>query len=256
MPVPEVPAKLYKYREFSDRTYRIFTHRELYFPSPSQFNDPFDCRMRYSTDCTKNDFCKFVKDSSKVTEFIRLWHPEVEFEEAISLAYPKRDLLVTDAFRVEHAKLIEATGVFCLTIHNDDPLMWSHYAASHTGFCLEFSTTTEPLFQHARSVEYSVHCPVFECFNSDPTQIVQRAIFRKSPHWKYEDEWRVIGTKLARSTFQFLPGTLSGVILGSRIDSQRAKELNELCALLDPAPTIYVARLRDQEYAIDVNLES
>ncbi len=36
-----LPDKLYKYRKINPHTYRIFTHNELYFPSPKKFNDPF-----------------------------------------------------------------------------------------------------------------------------------------------------------------------------------------------------------------------
>lgn len=43
--------KLYKYRVFdkddSDYVKRIFTHKELYIPSPSQLNDPFECKPRF-----------------------------------------------------------------------------------------------------------------------------------------------------------------------------------------------------------------
>ena len=38
-----IPKHLYKYREFSDRTYEIILNSEFYFASPLSFNDPFDC---------------------------------------------------------------------------------------------------------------------------------------------------------------------------------------------------------------------
>ncbi len=38
-----LPEHLYKFRVFGDPNHkRILTHNELFFPSPRQFNDPFD----------------------------------------------------------------------------------------------------------------------------------------------------------------------------------------------------------------------
>jgi hypothetical protein len=43
--------RLYKYRSLENealisRLERTFTHREIYFPSPSSFNDPFECKRK------------------------------------------------------------------------------------------------------------------------------------------------------------------------------------------------------------------
>jgi hypothetical protein len=58
------PKYLYKYRSLdaAQRKYveRIFTHRELYFPSRTSFNDPFDCRATLTMDATKQQFRGFV----------------------------------------------------------------------------------------------------------------------------------------------------------------------------------------------------
>ena len=39
---------LYKYYPLNDYTKRIFTHNEVYFPSPLKFNDPFDFNIPIS----------------------------------------------------------------------------------------------------------------------------------------------------------------------------------------------------------------
>lgn len=59
---------LYKYREFDNKNknmewiQRIFTHNELYFPSPQQFNDPFDCRVQASFEASDDDWENYLKD--------------------------------------------------------------------------------------------------------------------------------------------------------------------------------------------------
>ncbi len=37
---------IYKYQDWNnDYNKRTLTHNEIYFAKPSQFNDPFDCRI-------------------------------------------------------------------------------------------------------------------------------------------------------------------------------------------------------------------
>jgi len=49
-----------------DRVGRIFTHNELYFASPSLFNDPFDCKVNVSIeDATQVDFELYYKNLNK-----------------------------------------------------------------------------------------------------------------------------------------------------------------------------------------------
>ena len=37
---------LYKYGKFDEYTEKLFTHNEIYFSSPNEFNDPFDSKPR------------------------------------------------------------------------------------------------------------------------------------------------------------------------------------------------------------------
>jgi hypothetical protein len=39
----QVPEILYKYRAFTDRAVLMLKNNQLYFASPLEFNDPFDC---------------------------------------------------------------------------------------------------------------------------------------------------------------------------------------------------------------------
>jgi len=57
---------LYKYRDFSgdNSKYveRIFTHNEVYFSKPIDFNDPFDCRPKISLEANKNEIRAYIKN--------------------------------------------------------------------------------------------------------------------------------------------------------------------------------------------------
>ena len=44
--------------------------------------------------------------------------------------------------------------VYCLSEVCNSPLMWSHYAGSHTGICLEFDALAAPFTTSATKVIY------------------------------------------------------------------------------------------------------
>lgn len=102
---------------------------------------------------------------------------------------------------------------------NSHPVMWSHYASSHHGFCLEFRTHEGkvphsrcdqilPLFRNSYNgiiLEKVYYTDEYECLNgfmANPylntpnenwsfSQSILEAIKKKYSHWKYENEIRM-----------------------------------------------------------------
>lgn len=58
--------------------------------------------------------------------------------------------------------LSEVRGVSCFSEKVDDLLMWGHYAEGHRGFCLEFDTSLEKMFQLAKQVCCSNRFPAID----------------------------------------------------------------------------------------------
>lgn len=91
-------------------------------------------------------------------------------------------------------------GSLCTDYRN--PLMWSHYADSHKGFCIEFDYSEKD--EHTLlpfPVIYSkdiVKMPWKYCLTAEgyknPEFSVQlmKAILTKHDVWKYENEWRIL----------------------------------------------------------------
>jgi hypothetical protein len=115
---------------------------------------------------------------------------------------------------------------------------------------MEFATEKSKMFEGARPIIYTEQCPVFECYGSDLGLIAQQALFRKSPDWQYEKEWRLLW-KEANQSRVFQPGTLSAVILGVRIRDADATQVKQWCQDIQPAPVIYRATLKDGVYGLD-----
>jgi hypothetical protein len=91
----ELPKTLYKYRDWNNKYHRkLISKQELYFPKPSEFNDPFDGNIPVRWDLLSFEDCyeknlelmsialkgedenrvkKFVREQ---TELKKLWHPD------------------------------------------------------------------------------------------------------------------------------------------------------------------------------------
>jgi len=81
------------------------------------------------------------------------------------------------------------TGLCCLTEDPANILMWSHYADSHRGCCLQFSAANS-IFMSARIVEYPPIYPThrfLDCVN-DHELLYKLTLFTKAILWAYEKD--------------------------------------------------------------------
>jgi hypothetical protein len=98
-------------------------------------------------------------------------------------------------------------GLLCLAENPYNLLMWAHYAASHTGFVIEFNEK-HPFFDQRKKQEELVRCLTKvtytkvrpQTFLLDPKIEEEQSrkrwahdiFFTKSEHWEYEEEWRML----------------------------------------------------------------
>ena len=96
-------------------------------------------------------------------------------------------------------------GVFCLSGDPLQPLMWAHYASSHTGMLIEFDAI-DPLFNNRAflKVEYHADRVVYDASGRPNRDAVEQFARRKSPDWDYEQESRLI---IELSLTRTVPGT-------------------------------------------------
>lgn len=258
---------LYKYRSMqSIDVDRIITHNALFFPSPSRFNDPFDCKtgfsLKHSTEKRLAKFHKLIvnillKDAppQEKDKFIkeaveRHKNNDIEFEEHILIAIRKG---------LEDSNDM-TLGVQCFSKIPDHILMWSHYSDGHRGFVLQFDKyILDKLFKYSEKVVYSDNYPSLNQFVSKNSRtLFELFLFKKSTHWKYEQEWRIVqpvikndGTKLGR-VFILPPMALTGIILGSEM-SDKDKERVIMWSKNSPSKIkLYDARKDYDEFKINI----
>jgi hypothetical protein len=209
-----IPKKLYKYESFTTQSVTNLKNGEIYFSLTSQFNDPFDCSLPIKFDLTLDNIDKFRDLFVELGRF-----PEQTIQQFNSMDNESLFQLLNGVMKEELAKALKGKGVSCFSSDNDNLLMWSHYGAKHTGFCLEFDTKTEP-FSKAREVKYVDLFPKLSAeeilinINYESTLAL---LHTKSKMWEYESEWRCIHEESPK-VFGYPSDALTGVYFGSEMD--------------------------------------
>ena len=224
----EEQKALYKYRHLQgdhrEWTKKIITDSLIYFPSPSSFNDPFDCKVHYQSALSRTQL------KLKLAEVLKRNQPHLNRK-------ARRGKVAKNFSVPSHVKFIKQMesgmqdninnlGVLSLSATNCDILLWSHYAAGHTGLCLEFQISNDnSLREFAKPVKYSKEYPKIDILNSTPDEQVQAFLYTKADNWKYEEEWRIIHTETENGPgYKEIPqGMLSQIIFGAKME-KRDKE--------------------------------
>ncbi len=118
-------------------------------------------------------------------------------------------------------KLNDLAYMVCMTETKDNMLMWSHYAANHEGFCVEYDLKRlrqQPynIVEHIFPVVYTSNRQAFRNIDNliqsheilkddikenaeyDGEEILDNILplfLTKSNVWQYEKEWRIVYTK-------------------------------------------------------------
>jgi hypothetical protein len=235
---------------------RIFTHNELYFTSPTRLNDPFDCKTLFTfKGSNKTDFEKFFYGVFS-HKFPNLSEKEIKnkvdsiIQKKLYKDPQRRNLQIENWLKIllsENARL----GILCLSNKRDDILMWSHYADGHTGFCLEFDKDGLRSWNFCAPVWYRKPYPVFKEFVNHPQALHRLFLLRKSDHWKYEKEWRVIANCIPRNRYLRFPDhLLTGVILGCQMPKKNKDMVCRWVSGRKIHPKLYQSKKKKSEYGL------
>lgn len=247
---------LYKYRfidpAFPERSSRIFTHNELYFPHARQFNDPFDCRFSFS----------FASTSAQLRDYLRrnvrrrLPHLNRHEREAWVAEKIRLQVHESSGFKAGLTEAIEKmlmteVGIYSLSRIHDDILMWSHYAASHRGYCLIFAEA-ERFFARAQEVVYSDIYPIINPVVEDDRSRWTKTLLTKATHWKYEEELRIIEHETGPGRKYFPAAALLGVIFGCKMEKADKARVMEWCEGRNPPIEYFEAVQSENTYSLNI----
>ncbi len=234
-----LPSTLYRYARFTEPEHKgwiqdTITGHNLYFGSPSHFNDPFDCRIPLS----------FKASPLRMEQFWRNYLKQIFPGEPLR-NYKKRhrELIHQSTTPAGRAQLSEQvyessakSGMVCLSESADSILMWSYYAEGHRGVCLEFCTTPECIHQAMQKrnsffpldVTYCHELPVADFYSSDTPTFIKTLFGVKSYAWRHEKEWRLVSPYYV-GKMEIPKMMLSGIIYGIKTEEEDKTLIRQWC---------------------------
>lgn len=275
------PRLLYKYVDYPRRS--ILEDGLIRFTQPSAFNDPFEMHPSFDL-MSKADIASLPKAPQQEGQPSsgRTLTPEV-IASMLTTVMPGLQQAIADTVKGDGAyalnnnliarSVLDAKfGVLSLTESPLNLLMWAHYADRHRGFVLQFDPAHE--FFAPRTfegqdlaltrVEYADERPVL----SYTTLHSPSVLYRKSPSWSYEREWRLIRPLVEASCvrdgprdspyqlalFKIPLEAITGVIVGVNVSQVNQDELLGLLAKpMLKHIAVHHTRLSDDYYTLEVH---
>jgi len=187
---------IYKYVSAEDAL-KILSNKSLMLSNPKKFNDPFDCYEGLI------NYSKIPK--SKVYELKKKYkeiYPEAIEKINVALELNQTNDL-TQAFRnFGMPNVLSKIGVTCFSKNPNQLLMWSHYGNSHSGICIGFNLVK--LYESLEKIPFSDKMLLKINYKKEFTAkdyfldkgTILHWLKTKSHHWSYEEEIRIVYTKL------------------------------------------------------------
>lgn len=249
--IPYPSTTLFKYQPFNEYSLQNMEKSEVYFAQKSKLNDPHEIGFQlesYDDFKSKEIFLakrreKYFKDSGYLDSIITMLSSEQEEKK-----YREDTKYLSE--------LILNAGILSLTTDPKNRLMWSHYANSYQGFCLEFESsflqkhdipvypadyvsehpilsicelrdwqyqTIKSQFPHFTLVDlHQYYQQNFKSYRSELTQqLLISMLTAKHMDWKYEDEWRYIS--INHGPIKYNSSNLKSIIFGSKMTEDSKK---------------------------------
>jgi len=130
------PIHLYKYQSGSDESILNLLTCTAVMSSRKIFNDPYDSQARF-IEPKPDDLYAYL--SSKGSDATRIANDIINCN-----GYTENGRKYIDGLRTGINKMLDSFAIYCLSSKPNDILMWSHYANSHKGFCIEYKPNYIP----------------------------------------------------------------------------------------------------------------
>lgn len=233
MEYPKI-THLYKYFSYNSNSLSVLINKKVWFSKPASLNDPFDLGIDFVNYISSSDF-RYMIETCKNQPFISSERKQ-ELDEIGRLESIFPDpVALSESWEGANNKLrndLRNSGVFCMSELNDNILMWSHYAESHNGFCVEFIRHSNNLLGDidvTNPVTYSCNFPSPTPFSDEGRNSCFDDLFlTKSKDWAYEKEWRLINEE--GDILLPFPGDISAIIFGLKMSSGHKQTIRTILA--------------------------
>lgn len=199
----------------------ILLQNQLYFPSPSELNDPAEGKPKPSivSELSIAQFLydQFVANNSELPQAVydRIKHDITDEVHSLGCEQTLKHMSkYLNPYLNRH-------GIYSMCKRWDNMSMWAKYANNYTGYCLEFKNSG--LFSAACEVYYSD-----EEITQDFTNLEELNgyfFFHKKSEWSNEEEVRIVTPSHIQNPISFDPTLLSRVILGYKISTKDKSQI-------------------------------
>jgi hypothetical protein len=249
----KVPPVFYKYRAFNKenlhRMEKVFIHAMIYFASPTQINDPFECKANLSFDGTRKEWKKYL---SEVVKKQSHWDRKrrLDWIMQVLASGEYKDKKIADHMTHRMQSRLDRIGIFCMSSKKTDILMWSYYADGHRGLCLGFKSNIS-LFSQALEVEYSTLLPTHRVVDT-PEGSLDKLVLTKGDMWSHECEWRCIRYKEGPGNYSYPEDALVEVIFGCLMGEEEKEQVKALIKRGGLKPKLFQAERKADEFGLEI----
>lgn len=209
---------------------------EIWLSSPLLFNDPFDCALNTGEEGIEKQIFSFLGDFINDPDFFGKMNETVENNLKLKEDFEHQTRRIKEDFE----KLRKVIFIACFSDNKNlrKSLMWSHYANSHKGFCIEYDR--DELLKNRENMPFPVFYkkeikrPLWLYFQSIMNQFEFQLVsaYTKSDEWAYESEWRLLETNDEKSgnkgfNKKFIPAKC--VYIGCRASDELRKKIIAIC---------------------------
>jgi Protein of unknown function (DUF2971) len=257
-----VPEKLYRYQplrspEMMDWLKKSVLENQIYFSSPSSFNDPFDCKVPISVQGTVEQQRSYiepiVREMLAGPQFIGSSADQIRTIKERLLGDPKRCL--EGGQTISQERIIPLLGVYCVSERCDDILMWSHYADAHRGVCLILAGSKMYSRRIAvEQVQYPLdnRYPDVNFFTATEQEKYEAVLLTKANHWAYEREWRILDAT-GPGWHDIAPDWLLGLVFGCATPIAQIAEVSRMALQRKPQLRLFQAQKLTDRFGLVVN---
>lgn len=266
-----MPKFLYKYRPASDYAIKNLITDTVWLNKPSEYNDPFEFveyldinKLRTSiVNLMKEEIIEnLVKDNYVPNEIINTARNSNSTRNIFNYILEKKvnlnseqineinkisdNLLKENIIDIQVSKLKSLQDKMKVCSFCESPkqlLMWSHYADSHQGFCVEYNIGKWDNNDIRKKLMYPVnYTSDFFDFTNHLINRIEHSDFNnlypiisgstKSLEWEYEKEWRLIfaiGDSFPSQNYPL--NCQTKVYIGSRMCKKKRTEIIEICEI-------------------------
>jgi len=220
---------LYRYLGNQEYIFDTIFNKRLYCSNPKNFNDPYDCRPKFSLLSCKNEPDEVWRNYYIQLEKVN--HPSLTDDEIIKLAEAKflkgehrnDEWLIEEDLAIRKAHHDGSPRICCFSRSPRNAMMWAFYANNHKGVVLQFNKSIlrdECDWYKGHSVDYYSRYITLKKYVNTMNEAIQgdctayyRLIFgSKSCEWSNEQEERFFSSV---EYLKYPEEMLTGILFGS-----------------------------------------